>query len=155
MRLSIKPIVLLFLLLVASSLLLAHGCGGKNSAGCPNNAAPSNATITAPTSLGVPHNAGGDCYPLLTFTVKDVNGVPMNGVCVEIFSNGLIAMAGGAPMCGNVNAGSPNAIVTRTDAYGNATVEMVTLPTTTGGTSFVQVSSGSIGAVATTPPTVD
>ncbi|HYA88016.1 MAG TPA: hypothetical protein VEI57_13235 [Nitrospirota bacterium] len=155
MRLTIKRTFIVFLLLLASSLLLTHGCGGKSSGGCPNNTAPSNATISAPTSLGTPHNAGGDCYPLLGFTVKDVNGIPMNGVCVEIFSNGLIALASGPPTCANVNASSPNAIVTRTDNNGTVLVEMVTLPTTTGGTSFVEVSSGAINAVATTPPTVD
>jgi hypothetical protein len=155
MRLSIRLIFTLIFILLASSLLLVYGCSGRSTGGCPDSAAPSTGTITAPTDLGVPHNAGGDCYPLLNFNVKDANGDPLSGVCVEIFSNGLIAMASGPPTCNNINVNSSNAIVTRTDNYGNVLVEMVTLPTITGGTSFVEVQSGSIGALATTPPTVD
>jgi hypothetical protein len=150
MRLTIKLIFILFLLLLASSfLLITHGCGKEE--------APNGATITAPTNLGTPHNSGGDCYPALVFSVKDLNGDPLSGVGVEIFSNGLIALspALSAPTCNDVNANSPNAIATRTDSYGNVTVEMVTLPTITGGTSFVEVESGSASGVATTPPTVN
>src|SRR5271169_3588229 len=149
MRLSIKLIFILFLLLLASSLLLVYGCGKEQ--------APNGATITGPTNLGTPHNSGGDCYPALVFSVKDLNGNPLSGVGVEIFSNGLIALspALSAPTCNDVNANSPNAIATRTDSYGNVTVEMVTLPTITGGTSFVEVESGSASAIATTPPTTD
>ena len=110
MRLSIKLIFTLYLLLVASSLLLMHGCGKEE--------APNGATIVAPSNLGVPHNAGGDCYPALVFSVKDVNGNPLSDVAVGIFSNGLIALAPAlsAPTCNQVT--NQSSISTRTDDYG-------------------------------------
>jgi len=153
MRLSIKLISIFLFLLLASSLLVMHGCAGKGSAGCPNDTAPSSATIVSPTLGGTPTNAGGACYPTVIFTIKDSNGNPMNDICVDVFSNGLIALASGPPNCSNVT--NLNAIVTRTDNDGNVVVEMVTLPTFTGGTSFVEVDSGSLSGIATTPPTTD
>jgi hypothetical protein len=147
MRLSIKLIFILYLLLVASCLLLMPGCGKEE--------APNGATVLAPTITGVPHNAGGDCYPDLVFTVKDLNGNPLSSVGVEIYSNGLIALAPAlsAPTCNQVT--NQSSISTRTDDYGRVTVEMVTLPTTTGSISFVAVASGTASSVASTPPTVD
>ena len=149
MRLSIKLIFILFFLLLASSLLLVYGCGKEQ--------APNGATIVAPTLGGVPHNAGGDCYPAIVFAVKDINGNPLNDVAVQIFSNGIIALAPAlsAPTCNEALANPVNSIATRTDNYGNVTVEMVTLPTVTGGTSFVEVESGAVTGIATTPPTTD
>src|SRR5271169_4625825 len=121
MRLSIKLLFILFFLLLASSLLvLTPSCSGKSSGGCPNDAAPSGATIVSPIPSGnPPTNAGGTCYPILPFTVKDVNGDPLNGVCVEVYSNGYIAPSTGAPSCNDALVNQQFGFVTRTDSSGN------------------------------------
>ena len=150
MRLSIKLIFVLLLLLLASSLLLMHGCGRME--------APINATISSPTLAGVPDGVNGSCYPAIVFTVKDSSGNPLSGIGVEIYSSGgaLIALAPAlsAPTCNDVLNNPPaTSIATRTDSYGDVTVEMVTVPTATGNTFSVTVESGSAIGVATTPPT--
>jgi hypothetical protein len=156
MRLSIKLTFVLFFLLLASSLLvLTPSCSGKSSGGCPNDTAPNGATIVAPTITGIPTNAGGNCYPILPFTIKDVNGIPMNGICVEVYSNGFIAPSTGAPSCNDAQVNQQFGFVTRTDNSGNILVELLTLPTATGGIFTVTVDSGGLSGVASTPPTVD
>ncbi|HEY6018878.1 MAG TPA: hypothetical protein VIY48_03015 [Candidatus Paceibacterota bacterium] len=74
----------------------------------------------------------------------------MNNVCVEIFSDATIALHSGAPDCSNVAANPQSSIVARTDNSGNVIVELLTGPTPTGGTHFVQVTSGALTAIATT-----
>jgi hypothetical protein len=158
MRPTTKQISALLVLLLACYLITANGCGkavsGHGSGGCPDSTAPDGSSITAPTNLGVPHMSGGDCYPALSFSVKDSTGAPMSGVCVEIFTNGDIALHSGLPNCSNVAANPQTSIITRTDSSGNAVVELITLPTATGGTTFVEVTSGAVSAVATTPASV-
>ena len=155
MRLTIKLIFILFLLLLASSLLFTHGCGkallGHGSGGCPDSTAPTGASIVAPTSLGAPSAANGGCYPALSFSVRDSEGNPMNGICVEIFTNASIALHTGLPNCSNVVANPQASIVTRTDNSGNVVVEMATPPTAAGNTFFVEVVSGALAVEAITP----
>jgi hypothetical protein len=133
-----------------------NGCGktlnGHSSGGCPDNVAPAGATIIAPTSLGAPFINSTSCYPTLGFTVKDSEGNPMNGICVEVFSDALIALHSGNPDCSNVTANPQAGLVARTDNSGNVMIELLTGPTPTGNTHFVSVSSGAIGAIATTAP---
>ena len=155
MRLTTKLIFSFIFLLLASSLLVTHGCG-KRSGGCPDNVAPYGSTITLVTPLTlVPHNAGGDCYSPVKFVVADSSG-PLSDICVEVSTNGLIALQSGPPDCKNINFTKPQtAIVTTTDASGVVSLELLTLPTTTkGGTTIVQVSSGAVAMTppATTPP---
>jgi len=154
MRLTIKLIFVLFLLLLASSLLLTHGCGkaitGKGSGGCPDSTAPDGSTITAPTTLSAP-SVAGSCFPVLTFTVRGSDGLPLNGICVEVFTNASIALHTGLPNCSNVVGNPQSAIITRTDSSGNVVIELGTPPTTAGNTFFVEVSSGTVAQTATTP----
>lgn len=151
MRLTTKLILVLFLLLLASSLVLMHGCSGRGSGGCPDNTAPDGSTITAPTNLSAP-SVNGTLYPTLGFTVKGPDGTPMNGICVEIFTNGAIALHTGLPDGSNVSANPQTSIVTRTDNSGSVVVEFATPPTTAGSTFFVEVASGAISGIAPTPP---
>lgn len=154
MRPTIKLIFTLFFLLLASSLLLTHGCGkaltGHGSGGCPDSTAPNGSTITGPTTFFAP-SINGSCYPSVTFSVKDPQGNPMNGVCVEIYSQGSIALHTGNPDCSNVFANPQSAIVTKTDNSGNVVLEFATPPTTAGTTFALQLNSGATVLVATTP----
>jgi hypothetical protein len=150
MRMTIKPISILFLLLLASSLLLTPGCTGKRSGGCPDSTAPDGSTITGPTTLGAPL-PGGTCYPNLTFTVRDASGLPMNNICVEVYTNASIALHSGLPDCSNVAASPQSSIITRTDDSGNVVIELGTPLALTGDTFFVHVSSGAADFEAVTP----
>jgi hypothetical protein len=153
MRLTIKLIVVLMLLLLVSFLILINGCGkaltGHGSGGCPDSTAPDGSTITVPT-LGAP-SVNGSCYPTLVFTVRDLDGAPLNGICVEVFAQGSLALHSGPPDCSNVIANPQSAIVTRTDDSGNVVVEFATPPATAGTTFSIQVTSGGTTGLATTP----
>lgn len=158
MKLTIKCASILVLLLLASPLILLKGCGkalnGGPSGACPDSVAPAGASIKVITGPGGhPSASTGSCYSGLGFTVFDSTGVnPMNGICVEVTTDAVIALhTVGDKECTNVLLGARTTIVTRTDEHGNVSVDLVTLPTTSGSTFFVEVSSGAISAVATTP----
>lgn len=145
---------ILFLLLLASTLLLTPGCGktltGKGSGGCAERTAPDGSTITPPTNLSAP-SISGTCYPVLTFTVKGSDGLPLNGICVEVFTNASLALHSGLPDCSNVTANPQSSIIATTDSSGNVVIELGTPAATAGTTFFVQVSSGAASAAVTTP----
>ena len=146
-----KHIYVFLLLLVSASLVYLPGCGDTSSSGgCSSGTAPDGSTITGPSTLGGPNINGVSCYPTLGFTVKDSSGAPLNNICVEIFSDASIALHSGQPNCSNVIANPQSTIITRTDDYGVVSIELMSGPTPTGGTHFVQVVSGSISAIATT-----
>jgi hypothetical protein len=154
MRLTIKLIFILFFLLLASSLLLTPGCGkaitGSGTGGCPDSSAPDGSTITATQITAAPKLAG-DCFPIVMFTVRDSGGNPLNGVCIEVYTNASIALHTGLADCHNVIASPQNAIVTRTDDSGNVVVELATPPTTTATTFSITAFSGNAEVVTTTP----
>lgn len=154
MRITIKLIAVLTLLLLVSSLILVNGCGktlkGNASGGCSDSVAPDGATIIAPSSLSAPFVNSTSCYPTVGFTVKDSNGNPMNNICVEIFSDEIIALHSGTPDCANALASPQSSIIASTDDSGNVIVELLTGPTPTGKTHFVQVTSGALSATAIT-----
>lgn len=151
MRLTTKLIFSFIFLLLASSLLVTHGCSGKRSGGCPDSAAGDGAviagTVNGPTQT---HVAGGDCF-LAIFTVKDSAGVSLNDTCVEVLaSNAVFALHSGAPDCSNLS--NPlTAVVAKTDGSGVLSLELLTTPTTSGGVASVTVVSGSAtpGTVST------
>ncbi len=150
MRLTTKLIFSFIFLLLASSLLVTHGCG-KRSGGCPDSVAPAGSTITAPTIVTVPSTTTSTCAPTLGFTVIGPDGSPSSDTCVEIYSDASIALHTGSSPCSNVAANPQSAIVTRTDGSGNVIVEMLMGPTPAGATHFVEVASGAIANTATTP----
>ena len=146
-----KLISVMVFMLLAASLMLMKGCGKTgNSGGCPEDTAPAGSVITGPTALAAPNIYSSSCYPALGFTVTDKDGNPLNGICVEIFSDANIAIHSGLPDCSNVSANPQTRIITRTDDTGAVILELLTGPTASGGTHFVEVVSGSITAVATT-----
>jgi hypothetical protein len=88
----------------------------------------------------------------LAFIVKDISGNPLNAICVEVFTDANIALHSGTADCSNVVANPQTSIITRTDAYGVVSVDLLSGPTPSGGTHFVEVVSGSKSFVATTGP---
>jgi hypothetical protein len=86
----------------------------------------------------------------LNFIVRDQAGSPLNGICVEVFTDATIALHSGLTDCSNVIANPQTSIVTKTDDHGVVSLELLTGPTPTGKTHFVEVVSGAINAVATT-----
>jgi hypothetical protein len=147
---TIKLIPVCLFLLFASSLLIMQGCKASPSGGCAEDPAPAGSIITAPTELGAPSSTGSSCFPALGFLVTDANGEPLNDICVEIFSDASIALHSGLPNCSNVAANPQTSITTKTNDHGQVIVELLTGPTATGATHFVEVVSGSLSAVATT-----
>lgn len=153
MKLFARIAAVLILFILASPVILFEGCGGSSGA-CPDSVAPAGSTIVAPTISTAPSAATGTCYSGLGFTVEDSESKPMNGICIEITTNAAIALhTQGDFNCSNVtiSGGAKTAIVTRTDDYGNVSVDLLTAPTTSGTTFFVEVASGAISNIATTP----
>lgn len=156
MKLTKKNIPILLLVFFVASVFVLKGCGseltGNGSGACPDSVAPSNATISAPTGLGVPSAATGTCY-FLAFTVKDSTGKPMNGICVQVFSSASIAVQPPKELtCATATASGSSSILTRSDDNGNVMIEMVTPVTAVGNTFFVEAVSGGVtGGPVTTP----
>jgi hypothetical protein len=86
----------------------------------------------------------------VNFIVKDKDGSPLNGICVEVFSDANIALHSGDLFCSNVSANPQTSFITKTDDHGVVSLELLTGPTPTGGSYFVEVVSGAINAVAKT-----
>ncbi len=147
MKLTIKIVSILVLVVLAAPVIIMHGCGainGGTSGACPDSTAPGTATITALlSSLDAPSTSSSSCYPTVTFTVKDASGA-MNGICVELYTNGAIALhtPGEAFPCANAFNGPKTSIVTRTDLAGTVSVELLTPMATTGESFFVEAASG-------------
>lgn len=152
---SKKLITVILFLFAASSLIYLQSCGKTGrSGGCTSGTAPDGAGIVAPLTLGAPYVFRNSCYPALGFTVKDSTGIPLNNICVEIYSDASIALHSDVPDCGNVAANPQSSIITRTDDHGVVSVELLTGPTPTGTTHFVEVVSGGISAIAVTAAAV-
>ena len=154
MKLTAKlPIGLILALLIIPNVLI-QGCGkalnGNATGGCPDSTAPAGFKISGPDSLGAPSASGGSCFPNLVFTVLDEKGAPANGICVELYSNGNIALHSGNPDCSDVSANPSTSIVTRSDSSGHIPIALMTLPTTAGETFFVEAQSGAATFIATT-----
>ena len=153
MKLTIKLVPVLILLLLASPLILLKGCGkalnGGPSGACPDTVAPSGSIITAPPSLSAPTIGEGNCYSPVTFVVTDASG-PLNGVCVEITTGPTDAAIALHTVndfdCNNIAVGGATSLVTRTDEHGNVSLDLVTVPTTSGEVIFVDVASGAVSA---------
>jgi len=146
-----KNLYFALLLIMLSAFLCVLSCGKTSSSGgCSDGTAPDGSSITGPSALGAPNIFGPSCYPAVGFILKDSGGNPLNGICVEVYSDASIALHSGLPNCSNVSANPNSSIITRTNDHGEVLVELLTGPTPTGGTHFVQVVSGSITAIAST-----
>lgn len=166
MKLTVKITAILILAALASPVFMLNGCGesvnGGQCGGCPDSALPSGATLTAisPTLDPATLDPAGQyswCYPSVTFTAKDKTGQPMNNVCVEIQTNGLVALhdpisAGG--YCPQTNWYTY--IRTRTDSFGAVTLDFLVNSPCVGmstGTSSVKFWIRAVSCAATAQST--
>lgn len=159
MKLAVKILSVLVLLALAAPVILLKGCGnilnGGACGGCPSSTAPYGSTIQGPTSLDAPSTAGS-CYTPLTFTVLNDKSLPIDNICVEIFTNGAIALhpVGSVVPCANVLANPSSTIITTTNSAGAVVVEFMTPAAAAGETFFVQVMSCQASDMATTPAAI-
>jgi hypothetical protein len=166
MKLTVKILSVAVLIALASPVILLKGCGeiinGGACGGCPNSTAPFGSSVTAPANKTYAVAPDGSwCVNLPAFTFKDPDGDVMNGICVEIFTNGLIAMANAPGDCGT-NPNYTDYIRTSTDPGGTITVDIATGTLSCAGNTadethefFVQVNSCTTGATWTGTWTVN
>ncbi len=147
--------VLVLLLLASPVVIFMKGCGdivnGGACGGCPDTTAPYGSTVTITTGLkDAAVTPFGGCYDNVTFTFTDPDNQPLNGICVEIFTNGFIKKSSDPGDCTSYSANYVSGYLrTRTDEGGTAMVDfatgdlssLCTAPGTQTLTFFVQVSS--------------
>jgi len=152
MKVTTKIIAVLIMLLLATPAILFEGCGSDGfCGGCPSDSvAPYGSEVTPSADGAYAVSEGGiGCINSLTFVFVDENNNPQNDICVEVFTNGFVALSSAPGDC-SVNT-YVSYIRTRTDSGGTITVDFLTdifscsaaaAPGDTEGTSyFVQVNS--------------
>lgn len=158
MKVTTKIIAVLIMLLLATPAILFEGCGTDGfCGGCPSDSvAPYRSSVTQPEDGTHAVSPGGSyCVNSLTFTIVDEDDNPLNGICVEVFTNGFVALSKVAGDC-TLNS-YVTYIRTRTDNGGTVTVDFLTdilgcsASTPSGETEdvgyFVQVNSCTAGAL--------
>lgn len=153
MQLTTKIIAVLLMLLLATPAILFEGCGsGDFCGGCPTDSiAPDGSTVTASAmgTYNIPDGFAG-CVSNLTFTFKDSSGNLLNGICVEIFTNGFVAVSELGDC--RLNTNYVSYIRTRTNSGGAVVLDFATDVLSCSGTTdetfdyFVQVNSCTAGA---------
>lgn len=153
MNVTTKIIALLIVLALATPAILFEGCGSDDfCGGCPaDSIAPDGSTITAPSldDPGTINPSAGYCYPEAIFQVRGPGGDLMNGVCVEIFTNALIALYVPTQLCNTRPTTDYSSYIrTRTSAGGTISLDIgilspcSVLPTgATGGSFWVRAVS--------------
>lgn len=170
MKLTIRLLSVLILMLLASPIILLKGCGkAVNSGacgGCPDTTAPTGSKFNSPTLATYSLSpTGAVCYPIVNFQLVDEGGAPLNNICVEMYTNGAMALHSQF----NTDCSSHAAldyfsyIRTRTDSNGVISVDLLVsspcsglgLSTGTASTSyFVRAVSCSVSASATASITI-
>ncbi len=172
MQLTAKFVSVIILLLLSAPILLFNSCGGGSGSsfftggacgGCPNSTAPEGSSITASSSsISGKISANGvspveGCISHITFVVKDTNG-PLPNICVELFTNGRIALTADPNDPGSCVTNKTyvrNYMRQRTDDKGAISLDFATdlitraTPTTltTVVSRFIQANSCSVGNV--------
>jgi hypothetical protein len=167
MRLALRLLPIFVIAILITSDVMLKGCGtaliGGACGGCPNSTAPAGSQVHGPSSstfaigsLGGAATVGPFCVNSLTFTITDSSGTkPMSDICVEVFTDGGVALSSASPDC-TTNIYSAY-IRTRTDSGGTVTLDslsnIITKPTPSStsstATQFVQVTSCSATATWT------
>lgn len=167
MKLTTKLISVLVLVLLASPVVLLKGCGktvnGGACGGCPDTTAPTGSTAkaSAPAAATVSPN-GSACWPSTVFTFTGPDGIPLNNICVELTTNGLIAVHNQGIDCYAHALTDWNTYVrTRTDTGGTVTVDLLLSSPCSGvgsGTAsesiWAEAVSCSVSALATATVTI-
>ncbi|MFA5073172.1 MAG: hypothetical protein WC539_04670 [Nitrospirota bacterium] len=130
-----KTITCMFMI-ISLSLILMNSCGGEKG--------NSSYTITALQGTGgAPIVGRSNCYPIVQFIVKDSGGSPVNGIQVELVSNGLLAEhTTGNTACQSALISTSNGIVTYTKKDGTVSTELISTPTASGQKGFINATSG-------------
>lgn len=134
-RRTTSALVLIGLL---ASTVLFNGCGRKEaeSEGCPTGSfvanatdtltGPADSTFTVSSSFGFPSFGGTVIVSPLTYTVKDIAGVPRNKICISLYTGGSTGNGfwySDSTYHTVVNgSGALNKIVAETDDSGRATL---------------------------------
>jgi hypothetical protein len=154
------------LLVLTSSLLMMTGCGssGGDSASAGAIIKHNGDNVYAVSAL---LNYGPVCVQApIIFTVTDASGNPLNGLNVELQTNGAIALHQAGVDCVTNFAsknGGVSSILTKTDSYGTVEVDVSsyvvsrplgTAPPPTNMNISVQASSGSVSDTQTDDWTV-
>src|SRR3990170_2201951 len=118
MKLTVKILSVVVLIALASPVILLKGCGSKLCGGCPSDSiAPFGSSVTISNGLSsqsVPITGG--CFSNVTFTFTSAS-LPLNDICVEIFTNGFIKKASDTGDCTANTANYVSGYLrTRTDA---------------------------------------
>lgn len=155
MKLTIKIVSILVLVALASPVVTMHGCGqvinGGQCGGCPDTTAPSDATaksLKADVSATV---TAGDspCWSHVVFQFFASDKVtPLNNICVEISTNGLISEPNpAAPGACDSHSYSASYLRARTDATGTVVLDFAapSVPASPP-VYFVQADSCAVGA---------
>ena len=128
MKLAVKILSVAVLIALASPVILLKGCGTKLCGGCPSDSiAPSGSSVAVVSSMAdqaVP--VLGGCFSNIIFTFTGPDSSLLNGICVELITNGYIQKSSGDGTCSNNTGYVPGYIRTRTDAGGTATVDFST-----------------------------
>lgn len=163
MKLFARIAAVLVLLMLASPVMLLKGCGAINGGacgGCPDSPAPFGSTVSGADATYSIQSAPGAttvsyCVNSMIFTFKDPNGQPLNDICAEVFTNGLVALSAGTDCTTNFSTnGGFTYIRTRTNAGGTVTLDfesnLITKGTSTTSTvtNFVQVTSCTASATS-------
>ncbi len=153
MRTTITLISTLVILFFASSAVIMKGCGkslnGGSCGGCPDSTAPLGSTVVlSPATL----TAGSACY-VQAFQFLDSSGQPLSDICVEIFTNGNIALHTSGDCSSTVTASPASYIRTRTNSSGVVMVDLAASCTgqttgTTSVTTFVTAQSCGVEGTA-------
>jgi len=157
MKMIAKIILVLIMLVLAAPIFLLNSCGNFGTTGqcggCPDSAAPAGSSISAPTLVEPGSVVSGTpiCYPSVAFQVVDAKGNPLNDICVELSTNGQIALH--TPGSASCPASGIAYIRSKTDTGGMITVDFMIAPTATG-TYFVRAVSCATSAMASAVVTV-
>jgi hypothetical protein len=162
MKLAIKVLSVMVLLALLSPVILLKGCGeaidGGQCGGCPDSVAPTGSSITASTlSDGSSYSDGAVCYPTVTFQVFGPDGLSLNNICVELYTDGWSTIGLQTPStAGTCSTANYSYIRTRTDNHGVVTVSLyISNPCSalaseaTSGTFYVWAQSCTATATAT------
>ncbi len=127
MKLAVKILSVAVLIALASPVILLKGCGSQLCGGCPSDSiAPYGSSVTITNGLSSQSVLiTGGCFSNVTFTFTSAS-LPLNGICVELFTNGYIQKSSGDGSCTNNTGYVPGYMRTRTDAGGTATVDFST-----------------------------
>jgi|GEM_PF-3653964 len=159
MKLTTKIIAVLIMILLATPAILFEGCGtGDFCGGCPTDiSAPAGSDINVIVGLADDDFLDNTfaCINNVTFTLEDSGGASLNGLCIEIFSDGFIRKAE-VGLCTSNTGTYVNYMRTTTNGAGALVLDFATYTHVCGTATsnvghdyFIQVNSCTANALTT------